>query len=68
MSPNESKNTLNPKGIAKYLGFHEMTVYRFLREGKLPAQKVKGRWRSSTQELDAWMMKYSNGFARSANV
>lgn len=62
MAYEESENTLDPKGIAKYLGFHEMTVYRFLREGKLPAQKVKGRWQSSSKQLDEWLMKQSGEF------
>lgn len=43
------------KEVAKYLGVHEMTVYRLLKAGKLPATKVGGQWRFKKELLDKWL-------------
>jgi excisionase family DNA binding protein len=37
---------------AQRLGVHYMTVYRYLRTGRLPAVKVAGEWRIAPEELD----------------
>lgn len=39
----------------KYLGVHEMTVYRMVRDKKLPAMKVGGQWRFHKPTLDKWI-------------
>ena len=59
------KETLKPvrtqimttKEIAKYLGVHEMTVYRWLKKGVLPGFKIGGRWRSKKDILDSFLEK-----------
>lgn len=43
------------KEVAKYLGVHEMTVYRLLKAGKVPATKVGGQWRFKKDILDQWL-------------
>ena len=43
------------KEVAKYLGVHEMTVYRLLKAGKVPATKVGGQWRFKKDMLDEWL-------------
>jgi len=41
--------------VGRYLGFHEMTLYRWCKAGKIPPlKKVGGRWRCSKAELEAW--------------
>lgn len=41
--------------LAKYLGFHEMTMYRMLKRGVIsPMKKVGGRWRARKSDIDAW--------------
>ena len=37
------------KEVAKYLGVHTMTVYRLLKEKKLPGFKVGGQWRTKKE-------------------
>ena len=45
------------KEISKYLGVHEMTVYRLLKTRKLPGFKVGGQWRTKKDVLDQWLLK-----------
>ena len=53
-----SKRTqiMTTKELAKYLGVHEMTVYRWLKKGVIPGFKIGGRWRSKKDLLDAYLM------------
>lgn len=48
---------MTTKEIAKYLGVHEMTVYRWLKKGVLPGFKIGGRWRSKKDILDSFLTK-----------
>ena len=47
---------LNVEDVAKVLQLHAMTVYRLVREGKLPGFKVGGRWRFHRSALEDWMV------------
>ncbi len=49
---------MTTKEIAKYLGVHEMTVYRWLKKGVLPGFKIGGRWRSKKDLLDAYLTRH----------
>ena len=43
--------------IAKYLGVHQMTVYRMLKSGRLPGFKLGRQWRTKKDVLDAWLLR-----------
>ncbi len=47
---------LNVEEVANILHLHAMTVYRLVKEGKLPGFKVGGRWRFHQSALDNWMV------------
>lgn len=51
---------MSTQEISKYLGVHEMTVYRWLKKGVLPGFKVGGRWRSKKDVLDTFLMNGLN--------
>lgn len=51
---------MSTQEISKYLGVHEMTVYRWLKKGVLPGFKVGGRWRSKKDVLDTFLMNGMN--------
>lgn len=51
-----SPELLNVEQVAKILQLHEMTVYRLVKDGKLPGFKVGGRWRFHRSALDDWMV------------
>ena len=53
----ERTQIMTTKEIAKYLGVHEMTVYRWLKKGVLPGFKIGGRWRSKKDLLDAYLVR-----------
>ena len=48
---------MTTKEVAKYLGVHEMTVYRWLKKAVIPGFKIGGRWRSKKDLLDAYLTK-----------
>ncbi len=52
----ERTQIMTTKEIAKYLGVHEMTVYRWLKKGVLPGFKIGGRWRSKKDLLDSFLV------------
>ena len=47
---------LNVEDVAKVLQLHSMTVYRLVKEGKLPGFKVGGCWRFHRSALEDWMV------------
>ena len=42
--------------VAKYLGVHEVTIYRLIKETDIPAIKLRGQWRFKKDVLDGWLM------------
>lgn len=40
---------------AEYLKMGKSTVYKFAREGRLPAHKAASAWRFDAAELDDWL-------------
>ena len=47
----ERERLLDVREAADYLGFHEERVRRWVREGKLPAQKIGQKWRFRPEDL-----------------
>lgn len=43
--------------VAYYLGLHDLTIYRLIQEGKIPAAKVGGSWRFKKDVIDRWIEK-----------
>ena len=41
---------------AKYLGVHEVTMYRLIKETDIPVLKLRGQWRFKKDLLDAWLV------------
>ena len=55
-----NKKVMTVKEVAKYLNLHIMTVYKLVKEGKIPAFKVGGRWRFKKELLDEWIDRETN--------
>ena len=47
---------LNVEEVAEILHLHVMTIYRLVKEGRLPGFKVGGRWRFHRSALEDWMV------------
>ncbi|HBN4811862.1 TPA: helix-turn-helix domain-containing protein [Escherichia coli] len=46
---------LKLKDVAALLKVGEKTVYSMAQSGELPAFKVRGQWRFSRKDIDAWI-------------
>jgi excisionase family DNA binding protein len=45
------------KDVATYLAVTERTVYRLVKDHRLPAYKVGGQWRFKADMIEGWMLK-----------
>ena len=43
------------KELARYLSVAEITVYRLVEKGEIPAKKVGAQWRFLKEEVDRWL-------------
>lgn len=50
-----NEEVLKLKDIAALLKVGEKTIYSMAQAGELPAFKVRGQWRFSRQDIDAWI-------------
>jgi len=46
---------LTAEEVARYLRLHVKSIYRLVRERKIPGQKVGGRWRFHSDALEKWL-------------
>ena len=51
-----SPEVLTVEQVAQLLHLHTMTIYRLVKEGRLPGFKVGGRWRFEKSALEHWMI------------
>ena len=50
-----SKDILTPKQAAEYLGVSKPTIYKLLRQRKIPARRLGKQWRISKAILDKFL-------------
>lgn len=46
--------------VAKYLKVSPWTIYRFVRQGRLPCYRLGHQWRFRKSMVDEWLEKRSN--------
>ena len=51
----QNDEVLKLKEVAALLKVGEKTVYSMAQTGELPAFKVRGQWRFSRKDIDAWI-------------
>jgi len=51
---------LNIDELADYLKIPKSTLYKLVREGKLPCQKVGRHWRFRKEAIDRWLDERNN--------
>lgn len=49
------------KQVARYLQVNEKKVYSLVREGKIPASKLTGKWLFPRDLVDQWLLESSHG-------
>jgi excisionase family DNA binding protein len=52
---------LTVRELAGYLRVHQSTVYRLIREQKLPAFRVGADWRFNREAIERWMIHEQKG-------
>src|SRR5713101_6759963 len=60
LKSNTQPSVLTVRELAGYLRIHQATVYRLLREQKLPAFRVGADWRFNRKEIERWMIQEQN--------
>jgi len=45
--------------LSAYLRISKSTLYKLVREGKIPSQKIGRHWRFRKETIDKWMDKIS---------
>ena len=58
--PNTKARILNVSELSKYLHIHKTTIYRLLREGKLPGFRVGSDWRFHVDAIEQWQRDQMN--------
>ena len=46
------RNILTTKELAEYLKLTEVTIYKYVNEGKIPGFKIGSRWRFDKDQID----------------
>jgi excisionase family DNA binding protein len=55
-----SNGILTLKELSGYLRISMSTIYKFVREGKIPAQKIGRQWRFNKLAIDRWLAQSRN--------
>jgi excisionase family DNA binding protein len=51
----DSREVMNIRQAAQYLGVSPDTLYKYVNEQQIPAFKLGNRWRFKKSKLDQWM-------------
>lgn len=49
------------KELSEYLKLDRMTIYKMLKEEKIPAARIGHQWRFFREDIDAWIRSKSVG-------
>ena len=41
--------------VCQYLRVHRTTLYRLIKQGRIPAFRVGGRWRLNLVDIERWL-------------
>ena len=52
---------LTTKELAEYLKLTEVTIYKYVKEGKIPARRIGSRWRFDKDQIDELLRKGEEG-------
>lgn len=55
----ETREVLNVRQAAAYLGISSESLYKYVGTGLIPAFKLGNRWRFKKSLLDEWMVRQS---------
>jgi len=64
MDENNPGAILNVDELADYLKIPRSTIYKLVREGKIPSQKIGRHWRFRKETIDRWLGERVEGSRR----
>jgi excisionase family DNA binding protein len=62
--PNTRGPILTVSELSDYLNVHKATIYRALREGKLPGFRIGSDWRFNVEAIEQWQRDQMKDNAR----
>lgn len=57
----KSPRFMSVRQVADYLHLNEKKIYALVREGKIPATKITGKWIFPRELVDRWLLESSHG-------
>ena len=51
--------------LSEYLRVHRSTIYRLLKQQRLPGFKIGSDWRFNVETIDRWRLQQGNGLNES---
>jgi len=51
----KSKQVMTVKDMADYMDMHPMTIYKYVKDGKIPAFKIGSSWRIRNDSIQKWI-------------
>lgn len=51
----KAKQVMTIRDIAEYMDVHPMTIYKYVKQGKIPAFKIGASWRIRKDSIKKWM-------------
>ena len=61
MAQDNEHDIMTISQVAKYFQISEMTTYKLVQEGKIPAFKIGSHWRVKKSDLNELIEKLKNG-------
>ncbi len=56
----KSKQVMTVKDVASYLNVHPMTIYKYVKDGRIPAFKIGDSWRIRKDSMQKWIKQNEN--------
>ena len=64
----DAQQLLTLAEVSDYLGLPEETIYKYARNGRIPASKIGRFWRFNRGDVDNWVAKHSNRGSSSLSI
>ena len=59
--PPEEESYLTVRQLAQYVHLNEKKIYALIKEGRVPATKVSGKWLFPRRLVDEWLIESAHG-------
>ncbi len=57
----KAKQVMTVKDVAEYLDVHPMTIYKYVKDGRIPAFKIGDSWRIRKDAMQKWIRENEHG-------